>query len=212
MDFSFLNIMIENFRSTNKADTLSMDVQWHLQVKSSFSVKLLSTAIITIASITTVITSMYLLDVPSQANLKLVFAQGSNESSSSMTPVNETEANFTTTKTVPTLTTPGEKEFYLFTAEIPDVDEEKLKVAGDAFSIPTMIVNKGDNVTVHFYNVDPVTDERHSFTIGAPYNVDADIAFGESDVVNFLADHEGIFQYYCKYHLPVMTGQLQVVP
>ena len=212
MDFSFLNIMIENFRSTNKADTLSMDVQWHLQVKSSFSVKLLSTAIITIASITTVITSMYLLDVPSQANLKLVFAQGSNESSSSMTPVNETEANLTTTATVPTLTTPGEKESYLFTAEIPDVDEEKLKIAGDAFSIPTMIVNKGDNVTVHFYNVDPVTDERHSFTIGAPYNVDADIAFGESDVVNFLADHEGIFQYYCKYHLPVMTGQLQVVP
>ena len=204
--------MIENFRSTNKADTLSMDVQWHLQVKSSFSVKLLSTAIITIASITTVITSMYLLDVPSQANLKLVFAQGSNESSSSMTPVNETEANLTTTATVPTLTTPGEKESYLFTAEIPDVDEEKLKIAGDAFSIPTMIVNKGDNVTVHFYNVDPVTDERHSFTIGAPYNVDADIAFGESDVVNFLADHEGIFQYYCKYHLPVMTGQLQVVP
>ena len=103
------------------------------------------------------------------------------------------------------------KEFYLFTAEIPDVDEEKLKVAGDAFSIPTMIVNKGDNVTVHFYNVDPVTDERHSFTISAPYNVDADIAFGENDVVNFMADHEGIFQYYCKYHLPVMIGQLEVV-
>ena len=65
---------------------------------------------------------MYLLDVPSQVNLKLVFAQGSNESSSSMTPVNETEANLTTTATgttVPTLMTPGAKEFYLFTAEIP---------------------------------------------------------------------------------------------
>jgi plastocyanin len=186
-----------------------------LQVKSSVSVKLLSTAIIAIASITTVITYMYLFDVPSQVNLRLFFAQGINESSSSMMPVNETEADLTTTTTattVPTLMTPGAKEFYLFTAEIPDVDEEKLKVAGDAFSIPTMIVNKGDNVTVHFYNVDPVTDERHSFTIGAPYNVDADIAFGESDVVSFVADHEGIFQYYCKYHLPVMTGQLQVVP
>jgi plastocyanin len=186
-----------------------------LKVKTSVSVNLLSTAIITIASITTVSTSIYLLDVPSQVNLKLVFAQASNESSSSVTPVSETGANLTittTATTVPTLTTPGVKEFYLFTAEIPDVDEEKLKVAGDAFSIPTMIVNKGDNVTVHFYNVDPVTDERHSFTIGAPYNVDADIAFGESDVVSFMADHEGIFQYYCKYHLPVMTGQLQVVP
>ena len=72
--------------------------------------------------------------------------------------------------------------------------------------------SKGDNVTVHFYNVDPVTDERHSFTIGAPYNVDADIAFGENKVVSFMADNEGIFQYYCKYHLPVMTGQLEVVP
>jgi plastocyanin len=186
-----------------------------LQVKTSVNANVLVTAIIAIASITTVITSVYLLDLPSQVNLKLVFAQGSNESSSSMTPMNETEANLTTTTTattVPTLTAPGAKEFYLFTAEIPDVDEEKLKVAGDAFSIPTMIVNKGDNVTVHFYNVDPVTDERHSFTIGAPYNVDADIAFGESDVVSFMADREGIFQYYCKYHLPVMTGQLQVVP
>jgi hypothetical protein len=138
------------------------------------------------------------------------------ESSLSMAPANETGANLTTTTattatTVPTPTTPGVKEFYIFTADIPDVDEEKLKVAGDAFSIPTMIVNKGDNVTVYFYNVDPVPEERHSFTIGAPYNVDADIAFGESDIVSFMADHGGIFQYYCKYHLPVMVGQLEVV-
>jgi len=188
-----------------------------LQLKTSVSAKVFSTAIIAIASITAVNTSMYLLDIPSHANQRLVFAQETNESSLSITSVNETGANFTTTTTttattIPTLTTPGVKEFYLFTAEIPDVAEEKLKVAGDAFSIPTMIVNKGDNVTVHFYNVDPVTDERHSFTIGAPYNVDVDIAFGESDVVSFMADREGIFQYYCKYHLPVMVGQLQVVP
>jgi nitrous oxide reductase len=186
-------------------------------VKTSVSAKVLGTAIIAIASITTVITSVYLSDVLSQANQNLVFAQETNESSLSMASANETNANLTTTTTnatttaVPTLTIPGVKEFYLFTAEIPDVAEEKLKVAGDAFSIPTMIVNKGDNVTVHFYNVDPVPDERHSFTIGAPYNVDADIAFGESAVASFIADHEGIFQYYCKYHLPVMVGQLEVV-
>jgi len=160
---------------------------------------------------------MYQLDAPLQVNQTLVFAQETNESLLSTAPANETGADLTTTTTpatatVPTLTIPGIKEFYLFTAEIPDVDEEKLKVAGDAFAIPTMIVNKGDNVTVHFYNVDPVPDERHSFTIGAPYDVDADIAFGESIVVSFMADHEGIFQYYCKYHLPVMVGQLQVVP
>ncbi|MGA7603540.1 MAG: cupredoxin domain-containing protein, partial [Nitrososphaeraceae archaeon] len=198
-------------RSTNKPDTLTIFVQGHLQANTSLIMTALTMAIAVIASISTIIT----FDATSPVSQKLAFAQGSNESSSSMIPKNESGANLTnTTKatTVPTLTTPGVKEFYLFTAEIPDVDEEKLKVAGDAFSIPTMIVNKGDNVTVHFYNVDPVTDERHSFTIGAPYNVDADIAFGESDVVSFMADYEGIFQYYCKYHLPVMTGQLQVVP
>ena len=88
--------------------------------------------------------------------------------------------------------------------------KKRLKVAGDAFSIPTMIVDKGDNVTVHFYNVDEDTSVRHSFTIGSPYNVDEDIAAGESAVVSFMADHEGVFQYYCRYHLPVMTGQLEV--
>jgi nitrous oxide reductase len=113
--------------------------------------------------------------------------------------------------TIPTLTKIGEKEFYLFTAEIPDVDEEKLKVAGDAFSLTTIVVNKGDRVTVYFYNVDPVKTERHSFTIGAPYNIDKDILSGESSVATFTADHEGVFQYYCKYHLPAMTGQLVVV-
>ncbi|MGA6922714.1 MAG: hypothetical protein WBY22_07310 [Nitrososphaeraceae archaeon] len=181
-----------------------------MQANTSLIMTALTMAIAVIASISTIITFV----ATSPVSQKLAFAQGSNESSSSMIPKNESGANLTnTTKatTVPTLTTPGVKEFYLFTAEIPDVDEEKLKVAGDAFSIPTMIVNKGDNVTVHFYNVDPVTDERHSFTIGAPYNVDADIAFGESTVVSFMADHEGIFQYYFKYHLPVMIGQLEVV-
>lgn len=55
-----------------------------------------------------------------------------------------------------------------------------------------MNVNKGDKVTVHFYDVDPAV-ERHSFTIGAPYNIDKDINTGESATVTFTADHEGIF-------------------
>jgi nitrous oxide reductase len=75
-----------------------------------------------------------------------------------------------------------------------------------------MIVNKGDKVTVHFYNVDPVKTERHSFTIGAPCNIDKDLLPGQSAVANFTADHEGIFQYYCKYRLPVITGKLEVMP
>jgi c-di-GMP-binding flagellar brake protein YcgR len=74
-----------------------------------------------------------ILGVILSINQNLVFAQANNASSSNVTGA-----------------TTGEKEFYVFTAEIPDVDEDKLKVAGDSFSLTTMIVNKGDKVTVHF--------------------------------------------------------------
>ena len=172
------------------------------------------TYVLAVATATLLITSIIstttnalgsVLGVILAINQNLAFAQPNNASS------NVTGAT-TATTTIPTLTKPGEKEFYIFTAEIPDVDEEKLKVAGDSFSLTTMIVNKGDKVTVHFYNVDPVKTERHSFTIGAPYNIDKDLLPGQGAVASFTADHEGIFQYYCKYHLPVMSGQLQVIP
>ena len=100
----------------------------------------------------------------------------------------------------------------LFTSEIDDVDEEKLKVAGDVFSVNTLVANKGDKVTVHFYNVDPVKEERHSFTVGDPYGVNIDLGFAESGNATFTADDTGIFPFYCAYHQPVMTGQLVVLP
>jgi plastocyanin len=168
-----------------------------------------------VTSITTTDPFESILGITLPINQRLAFAQESNASSSTIL-INETKGNISTTTiptTIPTLATSGTKEFYVFTAEIADVDEAQLKVAGDAFDIKTIVVNKGDNVTVHFYNVDPNKTERHSFTIGAPYNIDLDLAGGgESTVANFTANHEGIFQYYCKYHLPVMTGQLEVVP
>jgi plastocyanin len=114
--------------------------------------------------------------------------------------------------TLPSMSTPGEKTFYIFTAEVENVDEEKLKVAGDSFSVHTLVVNKGDKVTVHFYNVDDVKTERHSFTIGDPYKVDIDVGFVQNGEATFTADHTGVFTYYCKYHPPVMTGQLVVLP
>jgi hypothetical protein len=172
-----------------------------------------TTAIAVIASITTIITIGYAMDITSPVSQKSAFAQVSNESSSSMSPLNQTKANLNTTSaTIPTLTTPGAKEFYLFTLETPGVDREKLKVAGDVYSIPTMIANKGDNVTVHFYNLETEPTGRHSFTIGAPYNIDRETIGGQSAVVSFMADQEGVFQYYCKFHTPEMRGQLMVVP
>ena len=126
--------------------------------------------------------------------------------------INMTNMNLSAAATIPSLSTPGEKEFYVFTSEIEGVDEEKLKVAGDAFAVNTLVANKGDKVTVHFYNVDPVKEERHSFTVGDPYKVNIDVAFAESGNTTFTADNTGVFPFYCAYHLPVMAGQLVVLP
>ena len=68
---------------------------------------------------------------------------------------------------------------------------------------------------VHFYNTEETekTLERHSFTIDAqPYSVNIDTAPGEFGNATFTADQEGIFPYWCIYHLPTMTGQLVVLP
>jgi plastocyanin len=114
--------------------------------------------------------------------------------------------------TILSMSTQGEKTFYVFTSEVENVDEEKLKIAGDSFDVKTLVANKGDKVTVKFYNVDEVQTERHSFTIGDPYKVDVDVGFAENGNATFTADQTGIFPFYCKYHLPVMTGQFVVLP
>jgi plastocyanin len=133
-----------------------------------------------------------------------VYAQGGNDT------VNMTNA----TAPVPEkLTpTPGEKTFHQFTSEIENVNEDKLGVAGDSFSMNTMVVKKGDKVNVNFYNVDDVQTEKHSFTIDDPYAVNIDLEFSQNGNATFTADQEGGFTFYCAYHLPVMSGQLEVVP
>jgi nitrous oxide reductase len=136
------------------------------------------------------------------------YAQNENESEKQM--VNTTNA--TTVGKIPSMSTPGKQTFYIFTSEVENVDENKLKVAGDSYSVHTLVVNKGDKVTVNFYNVDDVKTERHSFTIGDPYKVDIDLGFGQNGNATFTADQPGLFTYYCRYHLPVMTGQLLVLP
>jgi plastocyanin len=114
--------------------------------------------------------------------------------------------------TILSMSTPGEKTFYVFTSEVEGVDEEKLKIAGDSFDVKTLVANQGEKVTVKFYNVDEVQTERHSFTIGDPYKVDVDVGFAENGNATFTADQTGVFPFYCKYHLPVMMGQFVVLP
>jgi nitrous oxide reductase len=139
-----------------------------------------------------------------------IYAQNENETSQGGMG-NMSNMTATSSK-IPSMSIPGEKTFYIFTSEVENVDENKLKVAGDSYSVHTLIANKGDKVTVNFYNVDDVKTERHSFTIGDPYKVDIDLGFGQNGNATFTADQTGLFTYYCRYHLPVMTGQLLVIP
>ena len=167
-------------------------------MKSIFHIALLSVVIALVVGLTT--TTI----VPK------AIAQNENKSEKmEMANMSNTSASL---GKIPSMSTPGEKTFYIFTSEVQNVDENKLKVAGDSFSVHTLVVNKGDKVTVHFYNVDDIKTERHSFTIGDPYKVDIDLGFAQNGNATFTADQSGLFPYYCKYHLPVMTGQLLVLP
>jgi nitrous oxide reductase len=162
---------------------------------------------------TTVFALSIALLVPSVAGPNLltqIYAQDENETSETRMKNMSNETG--TSGKIPSMSTQGEKTFYVFTSEVENVDENKLKVAGDSYSVHTLVANKGDKVTVKFYNVDDVQTERHSFTIGDPYKVDIDLGFSQNGNATFTADQTGVFTYYCRYHLPVMTGQLLVLP
>jgi nitrous oxide reductase len=151
-----------------------------------------------------------MLTVPESKLITQTYAQSNNETSEGRM---KNMTNVTTPLgKIPSMSTPGEKTFYIFTSEVENVDENKLKVAGDSYSVHTLVANKGDKVTVNFYNVDDVKTERHSFTIGDPYKVDIDLGFAQNGNATFTADQTGLFTFYCRYHLPVMTGQLLVLP
>jgi len=125
-------------------------------------------------------------------------------------------AQNTTTATTTNSTTPfapassSHKIFYLFSAEHEGVNETKLGIAPDTFSPDVLEVSTGDNVTIHFYNLD-LTD-RHTFTIGAPYNINKDLLPGTNATFTFKAGDQGVFKFYCIYHQPTMSGQLVVLP
>ena len=105
------------------------------------------------------------------------------------------------------------KTIYLFTSEHEDVNETQLLIPPDSFSPSEIAVNKGDTVNIVFYNVEkPPNGDRHSFTIGAPYNIDKDLAPGQHSTITFKATEDGAFEFFCKYHQPTMRGELVVLP
>ena len=74
-------------------------------------------------------------------------------------------------------------------------------------------VNKGDKVTIHMTNLERAQDETHGFTVDN-FDVHASLEPGETSTIEFNADIEGVFPYYCTefcsaLHLEMM-GYLMV--
>ncbi len=109
---------------------------------------------------------------------------------------------------------PQTREIYLFTQVDEAIDEEKYVIPPDMFSQDTIVVKKGDNVKIHFYNLEPAEkQEHHTFTITDPaYNIHGDINSEENMLLEFTASESGIFEYICTYHQPTMKGELVVLP
>jgi nitrous oxide reductase len=102
------------------------------------------------------------------------------------------------------------RNFFEFNTAIPAFNVSLFPP--DQFSLRTIEVNQNDYVIVNFYNMEAPTGDRHTFTIDDPYSVDLEVAPGRNGTVTFTADNPGIYQFYCEYHEPTMTGQLVVLP
>jgi plastocyanin len=116
---------------------------------------------------------------------------------------------------ISTITQPtAEREFYLFSEVDENINEEELGIPPDKFSSDTIVVNQGDTVDIHFFNLEPVeTQEKHSFTIPSEtYQMHHDVNAGEDVEIELVADEPGVYEFQCVYHLPTMQGKLVVLP
>ena len=137
-----------------------------------------------------------------------VLAQTSPAGSANMTSGNSTVAN---NSTIQAMAESGNKKtFYVISQELDGVNETKLGIPGDVFVPSTLAVNQGDTVTIHFYNVD--ASDIHTFTMGAPYNINKVVGPLENATITIKASDPGVYKFFCTVHPPTMSGQLIVLP
>ena len=107
---------------------------------------------------------------------------------------------------------PQTREIWLFSQVDEHIEEDKFGIPPDQFSHDSIVAKKGDNVKIHFYNLEPVeSQEHHTFTIASPYGINYDINAGEGTTIDFIATESGVFDYVCTYHEPTMRGQLVIL-
>lgn len=108
---------------------------------------------------------------------------------------------------------PQTRDIHLFSQVDENIDEDKFGIPPDQFNLGQIVVNKGDQIRINFFNLEPVeTQEHHTFTIeDNPYRMNYDINAGENTLIEFTATNSGVYNYICTYHEPTMTGQLVVL-
>ncbi len=104
-------------------------------------------------------------------------------------------------------------EYTIVTNEIKSTQKGHPKIEAYRFDPGVIVVNRGDDVVLHFYGVKgPV----HPITIAA-YGVRTTVSRGEIKTVRFHATHAGYFPIVCEIHRTVeqhgpMVGTLVVLP
>ena len=105
------------------------------------------------------------------------------------------------------------REFWLTNMDNSKIGNTTKGLLPDMYDKTAMIVKKGDNVTIHFYNVENDTTDRHSFSIdGGPYAINVIVNGSSHADIHFIANQTGVWTYYCIFHEPLMKGELVVEP
>lgn len=77
-----------------------------------------------------------------------------------------------------------------------------------SFELNTIEVNKGDKVTLYITNIEQSRDESHGFAIDE-YNINVVIEPGETKVVEFIAEKQGVYPFYCTVFCSAMHEEMQ---
>ena len=109
-----------------------------------------------------------------------------------------------------------DRTFYMFTTVLK-FDEANasrafgIEIPHDYFAPDRVTVDKGDRVTIRYYNTED-TAENHTFTMGySRYSFDYLVQFQQKQDIVFTADLAGVFTFKCTIHQPTMTGYLVVL-
>ncbi len=77
-----------------------------------------------------------------------------------------------------------------------------------SFEPARLEVNKGDHVIIYLTNIEQTTDELHGFGLNE-YNLNVVVDPGEMKTIEFVADKNGVFPYYCTNFCSALHQEMQ---